>query len=64
MENNERFNLLLNSSRHGRRIYDALSLFAAEPGIQQTNDTGEKREIFVGQLLTFLDEPQADQQAI
>ena len=64
MDNNMKFNQMLNSSPHGRKIYELLCVLAAKPIIQQTNDISEKRQIIVGELLSILNKAQGNQQAI
>lgn len=51
--NNERFNELLNGTRHARRIYNAL--MSMEPSVEQANQVGDKFEVLVGNLLSGLD---------
>lgn len=62
-ENNKKFNEALNKCRHSRAVYAALGAFI-KPRIQQANDVLEKRQIIVGEVLSFLDEPERNQQAI
>lgn len=63
VSNNERFNDLINSCAHARQVYNAL-LSLAEPGLQQTDDMGQKRQIIDRQLLSLLDQAQSNQQMI
>ena len=60
MNNNEKFNTLLNSCAHSRQIYNALLSFA-KPSLQQANDMGKKRQVIIGELLTIFDKSQSDQ---
>lgn len=62
-QNSRRFNEILNKSGHPRAIYSAL-LALVKPGVQQADDVLEKRQIIVGEVLTLLDEPQSNQQAV
>ncbi len=63
MTNRERFNLILNSCACREQIYSALSALA-KPSVQQADDMGQKRQIIVGVVLAFLDQPQSLQQSV
>lgn len=62
-ENNKKFNEVLNKCRHSRAVYAALGAFV-KPRIQQANDVLQERQIIVGEVLSLLDEPKRNQQAI
>ena len=63
LTNNEKFNQVLNSCAHPRRVYDALMAFA-EPSVQQTDNMRQKSQIVTGKLLSFFDVPQGDQKPV
>lgn len=62
MDNNEKFNQMLNACQNPRRVYGALLSLAGKPCVQHTHDVAEKRQILVGELLPLLDESQGDEQ--
>lgn len=60
MDNNEKFNTLLNSCAHSSQIYNALLVFA-KPSLQESDDVSEKRQVLVGELLSFFDKTKGNQ---
>ena len=64
MDNNMKFNQMLNSSPYGRQIYDLLLLVASKPAVKQTKDIGEKRQVIIREIISILNEPQSSQQAV
>ena len=64
MDNNMKFNQMLNSSPYGRQIYDLLWLVASKPAVKQTKDIGEKRQVIIREIISILNEPQSSQQAV
>ena len=60
MNNNEKFNALLNSCAYSRRIYNAL-LSLAKPCLQQTNNMGKKRQILIRELLALSNQAKSNQ---
>lgn len=60
MNNNERFNTLLNSCGHSRQIYNVLERLV-KPCLQQTDDMSEKRKIIIGELLAFFNQAKSNQ---
>lgn len=64
MENNERFNDLLNSCGDSRRVYNALLLLAAKPVVKKADNVTEKRKVIVGELLTIVNEAQGNKKAV
>ena len=59
--NNERFNQMLNSCKHPRRVY-SVSLALAEPSVEQADNVLEKRKIIIRDLLAGFDIPESDKQ--
>lgn len=64
MNNNERFNDLLNSCGDPRRVYNALLLLAAKPVVKKADNVAEKRKVIVGELLTLVNEAQGNKKAV
>ena len=60
MNNNEKFNALLNSCAHSRLIYSVLMDFA-KPSLQQTDDVSKKRQIIVREMLAFFNKAKGKQ---
>ena len=59
MDNNGKFNALLNSCAHTRKVYNALLAFA-KPSIQQSDDVREKRQILIRELLSLFDKTECN----
>ena len=53
MTNNERFNQLLNSTRHPREVFTALATFC-EPTVQDFDNSGKELEVPVGKVFAGL----------
>lgn len=64
MNNNERFNDLLNSCGDPRRVYNALLVLAAKPVVKKADNIAEKRKVIVGELLTLVNEAQGNKKAV
>lgn len=59
-KNNIKFNQMLNACAHPESVYAALSLFA-KPGVKQSDNMADKRQVIIGEILPLLNQSQPDQ---
>ncbi len=57
--NNEKFNLLLNSCKHPRLVYAALSALV-KPSVEQANQVREEGKVSIGEVFALFDVAQSD----
>ena len=54
MDNNMRFNQMLNTHPYGREIYNMLWQIASKPSVQQAANAEEKRKAIAAEILAAI----------